>query len=98
MLTPRELAEFAKVCSEIGDRVADASGFVSVRALLSCFQARLQARPLLVEAMLARDENGDTPWAVLVDSDRHRVSRSEIDGEQPSRTLSARLRNTIAHE
>jgi hypothetical protein len=48
--------------------------------------------------MLARDEKGETPWAVLVDSEKYRISQSEIDEEKPSRTLPARLRNTIAHE
>ena len=99
-----EITKIADACASIADEVADDTGFVSVRRLLSRFRARLVVRPLLVEGMLAsiRDEaktaSEKTRWAVLVDEDTYRVSPEDIAAEIRGRALPPRLRNTIAHE
>ena len=104
MLAQRELDQFAKVCTEIANDVADDSGFVSVRALLERFQAKLLIRPLLVEGMLAsldldaREQGRTSRWAVLVDSESYSVTDSEVREEHPGKPLPSRLRNTVAHE
>ena len=98
------LAPLAATCNAIGSELADAAGFVSIRALLSRFQADLIRRPLLVEAMVAHLEseapeaNGNGRWAVLVDSDRYQVTDQAILDESHENPLPARLRFTVAHE
>jgi len=103
MLSPSELEQFAKVCNQIANDVADESGFVPVRGLLERFRATLVARPLLVEGMLASIDTdvasqSPHPWAVLVDSEMYRVSETAIEEERVGHPLAARLRNTVAHE
>jgi len=99
-----ELARFAAVCTAIANAAAEEGGFVPVRRLLSEFDAQLLIRPLLVEGMLALiQRNGDSAsdasqWAVLVDSERHPISERDVEQESAQQPLSARLRNTIAHE
>lgn len=107
-ITSDNLRSLAQKCNEIGDELADREGFVPVRHLAARFDADLQLRPLLVEAMLASIEPGvlqssnggsDRRWAVLLDSETYsRVTESDIQSENASSPLPARLRNTIAHE
>ena len=98
------LAPLAAACNAIGGELADAAGFVSIRALLSRFQADLIRRPLLVEAMVAHLEDeapegkANGRWAVLVDSDRYSVTDQAILDESHEHPLPARFRFTIAHE
>jgi hypothetical protein len=102
--TALRLAPLAATCNAIGSELADAAGFVSIRALLSRFQADLIRRPLLVEAMMAHLENeapeGKTSgrWAVLVDSDRYSVTDQAILEESHEHPLPVRFRFTVAHE
>lgn len=96
------VASMRQACIDIGDQVADKSGFVSIAALLARFQARLICRPLLVEGMIAkvRDErSGDSSsWAVLVDSESYESSEEDIRLETCDRSLPPRMRFTVAHE
>jgi hypothetical protein len=102
--TAARLAPLAATCNAIGGELADAAGFVSIRALLSRFQSELIRRPLLVEAMVAHLEHqapegkANGRWAVLVDSDRYSVTDQAILDESHERPLPARFRFTIAHE
>lgn len=102
--TAARLAPLAATCNAIGGELADAVGFVSIRALLSRFQSELIRRPLLVEAMVAHLEDeapagkGNGRWAVLVDSDRYSVTDQAILDESYEHPLPARFRFTIAHE
>ena len=104
MYSRSELAQFAKVCTSIGNDIADEAGFVPIRNLLSRFHAKLLIRPLLVEGMLASVEEsgqGDSStsqWAVLLDSETYQVSKSDLELEDSNKPLSSRLRNTVAHE
>jgi len=103
LLAPSELEQIAKVCTAIGNEVADESGFVPMRSLLSRFQARLLVRPLLVEGMLASehgtiDHPEATRWTVLVDQETYPIPDSSVKEESQSSPLPNRLRNTIAHE
>ena len=102
--TAVRLAPLAATCNAIGGELADAAGFVSIRALLSRFQADLIRRPLLVEAMVAHFEGEGTDgkangrWAVLIDSDRYSVTDEAILVESHEHPLPARFRFTVAHE
>lgn len=102
--TAAHLAPLAATCNAIGGELADAAGFVSIRALLSRFQSELIRRPLLVEAMVTHLEDQSSEgkvngrWAVLVDSDRYPVTDQAILDESHERPLPARFRFTIAHE
>jgi hypothetical protein len=104
MLSPQEITQFTEVCTRIGDEVADESGFVKIRDLVSRFHASVIVRPLLVEGMLASiNEQPDSDpqsqrWAVLIDSETYGISDADIANESKSRPLAPRLRNTIAHE
>ncbi|MDY0041940.1 MAG: hypothetical protein RBS57_16630 [Desulforhabdus sp.] len=96
MFSRSDIERFADACKNISNEIADETGFVSVRNLLSRFQAKLLIRPLLVEGMLASDASGK--WAVLVDSETYPVSEHDIEKESVANPLPSRLRNTIAHE
>jgi hypothetical protein len=104
MLSPREVASFAAVCGQIGNELANESGFVAIRDLLDRFHTEIRLRPLLVEGMLASIEDkgsGEASthhWAVLIDSETYRVTEADIAHETSDRPLPARLRNTVAHE
>jgi len=101
-LPPEVLAQFAQACLSISDAAADERGFVAIRHLLARFQAKLIARPLLVEGMIASQRIGgssdDCRWLVLVDSDKYKFSDQAIDREYSENALPERLRFTIAHE
>ena len=104
MLSPREVASFAAVCGQIGNELANESGFVAIRDLLDRFHTEILIRPLLVEGMLASIEDkgggeaGTHHWAVLIDSETYPVTEADIAHETSNRPLPARLRNTVAHE
>jgi hypothetical protein len=104
VLSPGEVASFAAVCGQIGNELANESGFVAIRDLLNRFHAQILIRPLLVEGMLAsiqdkqNDETSACRWAVLIDSETYRVTEADIARETSNRPLSVRLRNTVAHE
>ena len=104
MLSPREVASFAALCGQIGNELANESGFVAIRDLLDRFHTKILIRPLLVEGMLASIEDkgsgeaGTHHWAVLVDSETYPVTEADIARETSDRPLPARLRNTVAHE
>ena len=98
-------AAFANACRSIAEDVVDENGFVAVRALLRRFNTQLLLRPLLVEAMLCElPDRGQESisdqdrWVVLVDSERYPIDAQDIDAESIHRPLSARFRNTVAHE
>jgi hypothetical protein len=101
-LPPEVLAQFAHACRLISDAAADETGFVPVRRLLERFQAKLIARPLLVEGMIASqrvDANSDDRrWLVLVDSEKYAFDNGDLEQESPERSLPPRLRFTVAHE
>lgn len=104
MLSPKEVASFAAVCGQIGNELANESGFVAIRDLLDRFHTEIRIRPLLVEGMLASIEDkgsgaaGTQHWAVLIDSETYPVTEADIARESTTRPLPARLRNTVAHE
>lgn len=103
MYSRNEIGQFANVCTKIGNDVVDEFGFVSIRNLLSQFQANLLIRPLLVEGMLAsvNDSQGNTQkskWAILLDSETYSINESDIEVESSYKPLPSRLRNTVAHE
>jgi hypothetical protein len=104
VLSPREVASFAAVCGQIGNELANESGFVAIRDLLDRFHTEILIRPLLVEGMLASIEDkgsGEASthhWAVLIDSETYPVTEADIAQESTNRPLPARLRNTVAHE
>ncbi len=90
-------------CIEASTSAVDVDGFVPVRNLLEHFQASIEFRPLLVEAMLC-EKLGEaiapprTRWHLLIDGDKHPVDSRAVGGESCAMPLSDRLRNTIAHE
>lgn len=98
--------QLASRCNHIAGEISDRDGFVSVQRLVERFGARLLVRPLLVEAMLASSEERldgqcSAPrhqWCLLLDRETHDVNDLEIAGERFGFPLSARLRNTVAHE
>jgi hypothetical protein len=104
VLSPREVASFAAVCGQIGNELANETGFVAIRDLLNRFHTQILIRPLLVEGMLAsiEDKRGGEAnahrWAVLIDSETYPITEADIAHETSSRPLPARLRNTVAHE
>lgn len=102
MTRKKELIVF---CVEVAEKLAQPDGFVSVNAIARRFQAKVIARPLLVEAMLcsltsaASTGQGSSPqWVVLIDSERFPVTAEDIRDESSARPLPVRLRNTVAHE
>ncbi len=104
MLSSRDVANFAALCGQIGDELANESGFVAIRDLLVRFHTQILIRPLLVEGMLAsivdrRSGEGNAHrWTVLIDSETYPVTEADIAHETSNRPLPARLRNTVAHE
>ncbi len=107
MLARSDFSHLAQVCETIGNDVSDTAGFVSIRNLLTRFNARLLIRPLLVEGMLASvADTTRTPglnsdascWAVLIDSETYQLGDDALEAESPQSPLPSRLRNTIAKE
>lgn len=96
--------QLASFCVEEADRLAQASGFISVSSLASRFNVEVTPRPLLVEASIASlkqtaaDGVESVKWLVLVDSERFAISREQVESESETSPLPGRLRNTIAHE
>jgi IrrE N-terminal-like domain len=96
----------AKFCVEEVEKLAHEDGFVPIRALAKRFRAKIILRPLLVEAMLASHHGPvetDEPirnseWLVLLDNEQYPFTNQDIEREGSSRPLTARLRNTVAHE
>ena len=92
------------MCGQIGNELANESGFVAIRDLLDRFHTEILIRPLLVEGMLASIEDkgsGEASthhWAVLIDSETYPVTEADIAQESTNRPLPARFRNTVAHE
>ena len=95
---PAETGAFAGACTAIANEVADGSGFVTIRSLLSRFNAQLVVRPLLVEGMLGKQPGKHHEWMVLVDSERYKLTQIDIEEETFTRPLPSRLRFTVAHE
>lgn len=63
--------------------------------------AQIIAKPLLVEACIARcnnDSSNSNKWAVLVDDKTHSIRQDQVDNESEGSPLSSRLRTSIAHE
>ena len=105
MPTSKHFRQLAHCCNKIASEVSDDNGFVSVKKLVEHFGARLFVRPLLVEGMLAESENGTNQnnpgshqWNLLIDRETHDVSDEDIAKEKYGSPLSARFRNTVAHE
>ena len=100
------LRQLATRCNHIAREISDADGFVSVRRLVERFGATLIIRPLLVEGMLASSEQSSESmnyenchqWCILLDRETHEVGDREITAERFGSPLSARMRNTVAHE
>lgn len=100
------LKQLAARCNHIAGEISDADGFVSVRRLVDRFGASLLIRPLLVEGMLASSEAPSEDqqrenrhrWYLLIDSETYEVDDREIAEERFGFPLSARMRNTVAHE
>jgi hypothetical protein len=100
------LKQLATRCSHIAGEIADDDGFISVRGLTERFGASLLVRPLLVEGMLASTEQASEGpdganrhrWCLLLDRETHDVGMREIAEERFGLPLSARMRNTVAHE
>lgn len=91
----------SKQCSLRASKAAGPDGFIAMKTLANHFGARIESRPLLVEATLAIDtdaKDAESPWVVLIDSERYEVSASQIELETAQRPLPPRLRTTIAHE
>lgn len=103
-LSGMQVAKWANACLAMGDEVIDGDGFVPVRRLLSRFNAKLELRPLLVEAMLCESSDARDPacqsarWCLLVDSEKYPLTTAQIASECATSPLPARFRNTVAHE
>jgi hypothetical protein len=103
-LSRTQVNRWANACLAVGNEVVGSDGFVPVRGLLSRFDAQLELRPLLVEAMLCESTDARDPaaqaarWRLLVDSEKYPVTTAEIHSESAARPLPARFRNTVAHE
>jgi len=100
-----DLPKVAQFCIDKVNAAADPDGFVPLHKLVPAFRAELQARPLLVEAMIAApkrgltdDARGPLHWKVLVDEETHFYTPEAYREECAARPLSARLRFTVAHE
>ncbi len=96
-MSPQELKRFAATCADFGNRAADAEGFVALPRLAELLRAEVEFRPLLVEGVVAAP-NGQGKWKVLIDSETHPVEAAAFLGESAKAALTARLRNTVAHE
>ena len=96
-MSPQDLKRFASSCADIGNRAADDGGFVPLHRLAGSLRAEVEFRPLLVEAVIAAP-TGPGAWKVLVDSETHPDGMTDFPTEGPQTPLSARLRNTLAHE
>ncbi len=96
-----QLRQLARACVQVAKEVADETGFVRLQALANFFSIPIVCRPLLVQGMLATAREPDSIQSqvqVLLDSERFRVGPKEIQNETSESPLSARLRNTCAHE
>lgn len=98
ILSSEEVGAFAQACATIADAAADEDGFVAIHKLLERFHAQMVIRPLLVEGMLATQSGEKNEFAVLVDSEKYRITQSDIEQESSRRPLPSRLRFTVAHE
>jgi hypothetical protein len=96
-MSPQELKRIAATCADLGNQAADESGFVALHRLAALLRAEIEFRPLLVEAVIAAP-TGPGTWKVLVDSETHPDGAKAFPVESPQAPLSARLRNTLAHE
>lgn len=85
-------------CAKIAEEVADRHGFVSLRALAGRCRCQIVARPLLVEAGITKRLDGTGDWIVLVNDEIHPLTLDQIEYESHLLPISARTRNTIAHE
>lgn len=92
-----ELKRFAAACAEFGDRAADETGFVALHRVAALLKAEVEFRPMLVEGVIAKPK-GPGAWKVLIDSDMHEVTPEMFASEDRTKPLTARLRNTVAHE
>lgn len=97
MLSPdkKRLAEF---CLETSAKAVDGDGFVPVRKLVETFGAEIEARPLLVEAMIAAPKTNGAKWKVLLDANSSRFEQAAYDNENSQTPLGTRLRFSVAHE
>ncbi len=96
-MSPQELKRIAASCADLGDQAADHTGFVALHRLATLLRVEVEFRPLLVEAVIAAPD-GPGSWKVLVDSETHPEGVTQFPVESPDGPLSARLRNTLAHE
>jgi len=92
-----ETRSLATLCSDTANKAADLDHFVPVSKLVELLGAEINARPLLVEGMLAAPTTGGK-WLVLVDSDSGRFIEKTYREECAGNSLQPRLRFTIAHE
>jgi hypothetical protein len=97
--------QLAFCCNHIASEISDNNGFVSVKKLVDRFGAKVFVRPLLVEGMLASSETceknketGNHQWSLIIDSETHDVKEDDLANEKFGSPLSARFRNTVAHE
>lgn len=92
----------AERCRQIGSQVRSERNFVRVWDLAEKLNAYIVARPLLVEASLASNDDPGAfdarDWVVLLDSGRFGISEFDLRNESRESPLPPRLRNTIAHE
>lgn len=96
MMSP-ETRSLATFCSDMANQAADSDHFVPVWRLVDLLGAEIDARPLLVEGMLAEPTAGGR-WLVLVDSESGRFVEKTYREECAGNSLQPRLRFTIAHE
>jgi hypothetical protein len=88
-----------KRVTDIAEKAVDDTGFIPIRELTQRCEAKIQLRPLLVEAIVARSKSvGIKEWMILLDSERFGDVAQEIEDENATRPLPNRLRNTVAHE
>ena len=94
----------AEVCSTMANKAARGADFIRVSDLAHAFRVDIEARPLLVEGLIARPKSTTTNtgektrWKILIDEDLFAVETAEIYAESASAPLPERLRFTIAHE
>lgn len=85
-------------CWDLSEAAADESGFVSLRNLAQVAGCKVVARPLLAEAVIARDNADEGKWVAFINSDQHKYSEAQWEQESHSTPLNHRTRNTVAHE
>jgi len=101
MISRDELVPLFKVCSDIGNEVADEDGFVCIHKLIERFNTKLRVRPLLVEGMMGSRSSGsgaEPEWTVLIDSERYPNVEGALSSESYGNPLPHRFRFTVAHE